>query len=92
VVDGQRTGWRVVVADRLGRRSDAERRHHVVKEAVVVIRAEDHDQLGREIGDEGPGVIEGGLDPLARLAGGLGEPHERRVRHRHEGRRHEDYS
>jgi hypothetical protein len=89
VVDGQGTGWRVVVANRLGRRPDTERRHHVVEEAVVVVRAEDHDQLGREIGDKGPRVIEGGLDTLARLAGGLGVTHKRRVRHRHEGRRHE---
>ena len=72
VIDGQRAGRGVVIADRLGRRADAERRHHVVEEPVVVVRPEDHHQLGREVRDERAGTVEGGLNPLARLIRRLG--------------------
>lgn len=52
-----------VVPDGGGRRADAERRHEFVSETLVVVGAEDDDQVRIEGIDERSGVIEGGLDP-----------------------------
>ena len=79
VIDGQITGWSVVVTNRLRGGPDAKWRHHVVKEAVVMIGPEQHDQVRVKAGDESPRRLEGSVDPSARFPGWLGIAHQRRM-------------
>ncbi|MCY1302162.1 hypothetical protein D9M70_518080 [compost metagenome] len=58
----QGAGGSAEVADGFGGHADAERRHHVIEEAVVVIRGEQHHQLRREGLDAGAGVGHDGID------------------------------
>ena len=88
VIDRQRPGRGVVVTDRLGGRADAEARHHVVEEPVVVVRPEHHDQLRVELGDERPRTRQRLVDALARFRRGFGEPHQGRMGHRDQCGRH----
>ena len=52
----QGTGGGVEIADGVGRHADAEGRHHVVEKTVVVVGAEQHDQLRVEAGDALTGI------------------------------------
>jgi hypothetical protein len=76
------------VADGRGREADAELRHQLVEEAVVVVRAEDDDQFRVVVGDELPGRGERGLHVLGQLSRWVRELQERAVRHRAECERH----
>ena len=63
----ERTGLGAVVADPCRSRADAERRHHAVEHAVVVVRGEDDDELGVVGTHELPGVGEGCVDVVKEI-------------------------
>ena len=69
------------VADRGGGQADAELRHQLVEEAVVVVRAEDDDQFGVVLGDELAGGGERGFDVRGQFSRRLRELQQRAVRH-----------
>ena len=77
VVYRQGARARVIVTDRLGGGSDAERRHHVVEEPVVMIRPERTTSLGPKSAMNAQGTFQGDIDSLAGLRCGLGETHQR---------------
>jgi hypothetical protein len=76
------------VADGGRREADAELRHQLVEEAVVVVGTEDHDQFRVVLLDERAGGLERGLDVRGQLSRRLRELQQRAVRHRDEGERH----
>ncbi|MCY1422940.1 hypothetical protein D9M71_386400 [compost metagenome] len=47
----ERTGGSAKVTDGMGCHADAERWHHVIKEAVEMVRREQDDQFRRKVGD-----------------------------------------
>nr|WP_281273148.1 hypothetical protein [Luteococcus japonicus] len=65
----QRAFEGVVVTDADRVVADAEGRHQVVEEAVVVVRTEGDHQGGVEVLDEGAGLVEGDLDVGADVCG-----------------------
>ena len=84
--DVERAWGGTEVADRGGREADAELRHQLVEEAVVVVRAEDDDQFRVVLGDELAGGGERGLDVRGQFSRRLRELQQRAVRHRARGR------
>ncbi|CAD5379623.1 hypothetical protein OF001_U70086 [Pseudomonas sp. OF001] len=77
---GERAGCRAVVADGVGGHADAERRHQVVEEAVVVVRREQDDQLGSEARDALAGALHHGIHLGQHLCSRIDMAHQRRVR------------
>ncbi|MCY1403272.1 hypothetical protein D9M71_184470 [compost metagenome] len=69
------------IADGVSRHTDAEGRHHVVEKAVVVIGAEQHDQLRVEAGDALTGFGDHRIDLGQHLWSRIDETHQWRVRH-----------
>ena len=88
--DVERSWGGTEVADRGGGQADAELRHQLVEEPVVVVRSEDHDQFGVVLGDELAGGGERGLDVRGQLSRRLRQLQQRAVRHRDESERHGD--